>query len=131
MIDANARALVRSFLELDDVVERVRGEEDVQAALLELVAEPTELHPRAIHVKPVIVVEDTSWYDDPPKLDADGQPILNARTERVRRQSIEACPDCGRQLVSRATDLICPRLPSSTELTADHEWCAIACGLEG
>jgi hypothetical protein len=102
-MDPNHRALIRSFLALDEVLERVRGDEDERDALLDLVPEP-ELRPHVVS-------------------------LPAARVRAGAHVGPLVCPDCTRGLTSRGHDLICSQLPASIDLRGDLKTGRIvACG---
>ena len=134
-MDPTTREIIRGFLDEPEVLERLRGDEDELEALLDLAPVP-DLAPHVVHVKPTFEEEDTSYYDDPPKMEPDPdrpgeeRPVLHPRKRKVRRQVVIACPDCGRLLTSRGHDMVCPRLPMTIDLSGDHEGCVVACGAD-
>jgi hypothetical protein len=102
--------IVRGFLETGEVAEIV-GDEG-QAALIALLASADPrpvLHPHVVALPGAKV-----------KVDKDGG---------RRHVGVLDCPDCGRGLVSRGADLICPQLDVATTLAGDlDKGRIVACG---
>lgn len=126
-MDPTFRAQLTAYLE-SAVVKEAIGE-DAQAKLIGTL--PTiRLRPHLVHVKPTYEDEDQSYHETL----ADGKVKVHAKTVKVRRQVVSACPDCRRALTSRGADMVCPLVPRTIDLTdgkAGHEGCVIACGTDG
>jgi hypothetical protein len=132
-MDPNTREIIRGFLGQDEVIERLRGDEDSWEALLDLAPVP-DLAPHVVHVKATFIQEDRTRAEPGP-LDDEGNPtvVLHKASAKVRVQEVVDCPDCGRGMGSRASkdhvyEMLCPRLHNTIDLDACHEGCVIACG---
>lgn len=101
--------------------------------LLEVIAavfaEP-ELAPHLVVTENVYEDQDVSEaIPDANSTFAEPKVRLVEKTERVRRQVVNQCPDCGLGLVSRGDDMVCSRLSLEVDIHG-KDGDVIACGVD-